>query len=39
VRGRASLGNKLVFAVVVNQIFNHGRLALVDDFMAKERDQ
>ena len=29
-------GNKLIFAVVVNQIFNHGNLALVDDFMAKD---
>jgi predicted SnoaL-like aldol condensation-catalyzing enzyme len=28
--------NKLVFAVVVNQIFNQGRLALVGDFMAKD---
>ena len=28
--------NKLVFAVVVNQIFNQGKLALVDDFMAKD---
>ena len=28
--------NKLVFAVVVNQIFNQGDLALVDDFMAKD---
>ncbi len=27
--------NKLVFAVVVNQIFNRGHLAFVDDFMAK----
>jgi predicted SnoaL-like aldol condensation-catalyzing enzyme len=27
--------NKLVFAVVVKQIFNQGKLALVDDFMAK----
>jgi hypothetical protein len=26
--------NKLVFAVVVNQIFNQGKLALVGDFMA-----
>jgi hypothetical protein len=29
-------GNKLIFAVVVNQIFNHSNLALVDEFMAKE---
>jgi predicted SnoaL-like aldol condensation-catalyzing enzyme len=28
--------NKLVFAVVVNQIFNRGNLALVDDIMAKD---
>jgi predicted SnoaL-like aldol condensation-catalyzing enzyme len=28
--------NKLVFAVVVNQIFNEGKLALVGDFMAKD---
>jgi predicted SnoaL-like aldol condensation-catalyzing enzyme len=28
--------NKLVFAVVVNQIFNQGKLALVGDFMAKD---
>jgi predicted SnoaL-like aldol condensation-catalyzing enzyme len=28
--------NKLVFAVVVNQIFNQGNLALVDDVMAKD---
>lgn len=28
--------NKLIFAVVVNQIFNRGNLALVDDFMAKD---
>ncbi len=28
--------SKLVFAVVVNQIFNQGNLALVDDFMAKD---
>jgi predicted SnoaL-like aldol condensation-catalyzing enzyme len=28
--------NKLVFAVVVNQVFNKGELALVDDFMAKD---
>jgi len=28
--------NKLVFAVVVHQIFNQGNLALVDDFMAKD---
>jgi len=28
--------NKRVFAVVVNQIFNQGRLALVGDFMAKD---
>ena len=27
--------NKLVFAVVVKQIFNQGKVALVDDFMAK----
>jgi predicted SnoaL-like aldol condensation-catalyzing enzyme len=27
--------NKLIFAVVVKQIFNQGKLALVDDFMAK----
>jgi len=27
--------NKLVFAVVVNQIFNQGQLALVDDVVAK----
>jgi predicted SnoaL-like aldol condensation-catalyzing enzyme len=27
--------NKLIFAVVVRQIFNQGKLALVDDFMAK----
>ena len=26
--------NKLVFAVVVNRIFNQGQLALVDDFVA-----
>ena len=31
-----ALDNKLVFAVVVNQIFNQGRLALVGDFMAKD---
>jgi predicted SnoaL-like aldol condensation-catalyzing enzyme len=30
------LDNKLVFAVVVNQIFNQGKLALVGDFMAKD---
>jgi len=30
------LDNKLVFAVVVNQIFNEGKLALVGDFMAKD---
>ncbi len=30
------LDNKLVFAVVVNRIFNRGNLALVDDFMAKD---
>jgi predicted SnoaL-like aldol condensation-catalyzing enzyme len=28
--------NKLVFAVVVNQIFNQGKLALVGDYMAKD---
>jgi len=28
--------NRLVFAVVVHQIFNQGNLALVDDFMAKD---
>jgi predicted SnoaL-like aldol condensation-catalyzing enzyme len=28
--------NKLVFAVVVNQIFNQGKLALAGDFMAKD---
>jgi predicted SnoaL-like aldol condensation-catalyzing enzyme len=28
--------NKLVFAVVVKQIFNRGNLALADDFMAKD---
>jgi predicted SnoaL-like aldol condensation-catalyzing enzyme len=28
--------NKLVFAVVVHQIFNQGNLALVDDFTAKD---
>ena len=28
--------NKLVFAVVVRQIFNQGNLALADDFMAKD---
>lgn len=28
--------NKLVFAVVVHQIFNQGNLALVDGFMAKD---
>lgn len=28
--------NRLIFAVVVNQIFNRGNLALVDDFMAKD---
>jgi predicted SnoaL-like aldol condensation-catalyzing enzyme len=28
--------NKLVFAVVVHEIFNHGNLALADDFMAKD---
>jgi predicted SnoaL-like aldol condensation-catalyzing enzyme len=28
--------NKLVFAMVVNQIFNQGKLALVGDFMAKD---
>jgi predicted SnoaL-like aldol condensation-catalyzing enzyme len=28
--------NKLVFAVVVRQIFNEGNLALADDFMAKD---
>jgi predicted SnoaL-like aldol condensation-catalyzing enzyme len=28
--------NKLVFAVVVNRIFNRGDVALVDDFMAKD---
>jgi predicted SnoaL-like aldol condensation-catalyzing enzyme len=28
--------NKLVFAVVVKQIFNQGNLALADDFMAKD---
>jgi len=31
-----ALNNKLVFAVVVNQIFNQGKLALVGDFMAKD---
>jgi predicted SnoaL-like aldol condensation-catalyzing enzyme len=30
------LDNKLVFAVVVNRIFNRGNVALVDDFMAKD---
>jgi len=30
-----ALNNKLVFAVVVNQIFNQGKLALVGDLMAK----
>jgi len=28
--------NKLVFAVVVHEIFNHGNLALADDFLAKD---
>jgi len=28
--------NKLVFAVVVREIFNHGNLALADDFMARD---
>ena len=28
--------NKLVFAVVVRQIFNEGNLALADDFIAKD---
>ena len=28
--------NKLVFAVVVKQIFNQGNLALVDEFMARD---
>jgi predicted SnoaL-like aldol condensation-catalyzing enzyme len=28
--------NKLVFAVVVRQIFNQGNLALADDFVAKD---
>jgi len=28
--------NKLMFAVMVKQIFNRGNLALVDDFMAKD---
>jgi predicted SnoaL-like aldol condensation-catalyzing enzyme len=28
--------NKLVFAVVVRQIFNQGNLALVDDFVAED---
>jgi predicted SnoaL-like aldol condensation-catalyzing enzyme len=28
--------NKLVFAVVVHEIFNQGNLALADDFMAKD---
>lgn len=31
-----ALNNKLVFGVVVNQIFNQGKLALVGDFMAKD---
>ena len=31
-----ALNNKLVFAVVVNQIFNQGKLALVGDFVAKD---
>jgi predicted ester cyclase len=31
-----ALDNKLVFAVVVNQIFNQGKLALVGDFMARD---
>jgi predicted SnoaL-like aldol condensation-catalyzing enzyme len=32
----AQKNNKLVFAVVVNQIFNQGDLALVDAFVAKD---
>ena len=32
----AQKNNKLVFAVVVNQIFNKGDLALVDAFVAKD---
>ena len=28
--------NSLIFAVVVNQIFNHGEVALVDALMAKD---
>jgi predicted SnoaL-like aldol condensation-catalyzing enzyme len=35
-QGADALHNKLVFAVVVNQIFNQGKLALVGDFMAKD---
>ena len=34
--GDAQKNNKLVFAVVVRQIFNQGDLALVDDFVAKD---
>ena len=32
----AQKNNKLVFAVVMRQIFNQGDLALVDDFVAKD---
>jgi len=34
--GVDALNNKLVFAAVVNQIFNQGKLALVGDVMAKD---
>jgi len=34
--GDAQENNKLVFAVVVRQIFNQGDLALVDDFVAQD---
>jgi len=35
-QGADAQNNKLVFAVVVNRIFNQGNLASVDDFMAKD---
>ena len=34
--GGGRKNNKLVFAVVVKQIFNQGNLALVDEFMARD---
>ncbi len=34
-QGAEAPNNKLVFAVVVNQIFNQGQLGLVDDVVAK----